>query len=104
MKKKNILILSLILVVSLLFGCGKANTPKKKVSELFINYQNNGNSIISELNDYIKTLTSDDDTFESYKKIYLRQYQDLTYEIKDETIDGDNATVTAQLKYMIIIK
>ena len=28
----------------------------------------------------------------------LRQYQDLTYEIKDETIDGDNATVTAQIE------
>lgn len=96
--KKKLLVFSLILFVGLLFGCGKVNTPKKKVVDLLMNYQNNGNSIISELNDYIKTLTSDDTTFESYKKVYLRQYQDLTYEIKDEVIDGDNATVTAQIE------
>ena len=98
MKKKIFICFSLFIVAISLFGCGMENTPKKKVEKLLNSYQNNGESIISELNDYIRTLTADEDTFESYKKVYLRQYQDLTYEIKDETIDGDNATVTAQIE------
>ncbi len=98
LKKKIISLFSLIILVGCLFGCGNMNTPKKKVQTLLSSYQNNGESIISELNDYVKTLTADDKTFEEYKKVYLRQYQDLTYEIKDETIDGDNATVTAQIE------
>ncbi len=98
MKRKIISLFSLVLLMICLCGCGNMNTPKKKVEALLSSYQNNGDSIISELNDYIKTLTADDTTFEEYKKVYLRQYQDLTYEIKDEVIDGDNATVTAQIE------
>ena len=98
MKKKILMIFSLLLITGCLFGCGNVSTPKKKVETMLASYQNNSESIITELNDYIKTLTSDDSTFETYKKVYLRQYQDLTYEIKDEVIDGDNATVTAQIE------
>jgi len=98
MKKKILLCFSLFLLLGSLVGCGMENSPKKKVEKLLSSYQNNSESIMSELTDYIKTLTADDESFESYKKVYLRQYQDLTYEIKDEVIDGDNATVTAQIE------
>ena len=98
MKRKIIYYLSIMILLVSLVGCGMENAPKKKVEKLLSSYQHNSESIISELNDYLKTLASDDASFESNKRIYLRQYQDLTYEIKDETIDGDNATVTAQIE------
>jgi len=98
MKKKILLVLSLFVLSISLFGCGMADTPTKKVEALLMSYQNNADAIISELEDYLKTLTIDNDSYDDYKKVYLRQYQDLKYEIKDETIDGDNAVVTAQIE------
>lgn len=95
--KKKIYLMGLIILTALLFGCNN-NTPKGKVERLLMNYQNNNDVIISELEDYLNSQTSDVKTFNAYKEVYLRQYNDLTYQIKDETIDGDNATVTAQIE------
>ena len=98
MKKKYLLVISMLIMILGTFGCELMQiTPKKKVELLLSDYQNNNDMIISELNDYIKTIATDDSTFEEYKKVYLRQYQDLKYEIKDETIDGDHAKITAQI-------
>ena len=97
MKKKILLVFSLFILSLSLFGCSMESTPSKRVEKLLMNYQNNDNAIMSELDDYLNTLTIDDAYYEDYKKVYLRQYQDLKYEIKDETIDGDNAVVTAQI-------
>ena len=35
---------------------------------------------------------------DKYKDILKNQYQHLSYEIKEETIDGDNATVEAEIE------
>ena len=40
----------------------------------------------------------DNDTEEEYRKIIERQYKNLSYEIKDEETDGDNATVTVEIE------
>ena len=39
-----------------------------------------------------------DDQRTTYSDIMKRQYKDMKYEIKDETIDGDNATVTTEIE------
>lgn len=95
--KKRFLLMTILLFTLCLFGCSIKNTPSSKVEELLSKYQSNDNSIISELDDFINTLDVDDDHFDSFKKVYLKQYQDLKYDIKDETIDGDNAYVTVQI-------
>ena len=100
MKNSFIKVIGLFIIISSLFGCSLvgSNKPKDRVEALLMSYQNNSDSIVSELDDYLKTLTIQDEYFEDYKKVYLRQYQDLKYEIKNETIDGDNAIVTAQIE------
>lgn len=95
--KKKLRIFSLALLVIGLFGCSMGNTPTAKVEGLLNKYQNKAAVIVNELDDYLKTLTIDEGNYDSYKNVYLKQYADLTYEIKDEKIDGDNATVTAQI-------
>ena len=35
---------------------------------------------------------------DSYRDIIKKQYQNLAYEIKDETIDGNNATVDVEIE------
>ena len=96
--KKKVLLLSLFVLSFVLFGCTFNNTPKAQVESLLMKYQKNTDTIMTELNDYMKTLDINETDYEEYKKIYTRQYTDLTYEIKDELIDGDNASVTAQIE------
>lgn len=95
--KKKIYIFSLLSLILILCGCGMGNNPKSKVETVLNRYQNNSGSIESELDDYLKTLTIDDTYYDDYKKVYIKQYQDLKYEIKDEKINGDIATVNAEI-------
>jgi hypothetical protein len=95
-KGKKFIVLLLMLIC--LFGCAIGNTPTKKVEDLLKKYQSNTDSIKTELNDYIKTLNIPDNYVDDYKKVYLKQYSDLKYEIKNESINGDNATVETEIE------
>lgn len=96
--KKKIIFISLVVLSFIITGCSFNNTPKSKVESLLMKYQKNNDSVMSELNDYMDTLNIDKDSYDEYKKVYTKQYTDLTYDIKDEMIDGDVATVTAQIE------
>lgn len=96
--KNKILVFSLLLFSIILFGCEFNNTPTKKVESLLMKYQNNSESVSKELDDYVKSEQIDSAYQEKYKEVFLKQYQDLKYEIKDEKIDGDNAEVTTQIE------
>lgn len=97
--KKILLYLSLIVTVILLSGCEMDNTPTKKVENYLNNYKNLDNTVLTQLDttinaDLIMTTTQK----QTYKDILKKQYQDMTYTIKNETINGDTATVTAEIK------
>jgi len=77
---------------------GLGNTPTARVEEMLKKYNTNHDIVKGELGDYLNSLTLDNNNLEAYQEIYLRQYTDLTYEIKDERIDGNTATVTVQIK------
>lgn len=96
--KKKIILISLFMLCFILTGCSLNNTPKAKVETLLMKYQKNSDSVMSELDDYLNTLDIQDDAHEEYKKVYTKQYSDLTYNIKNEMIDGDTATVTTQIE------
>lgn len=97
MKRRLLLFISAFILLFTL-GCGMMNTPKEKIRELLNKYQNNNDVVVTELTDFLDTLTIDTAHYDKYKNIYLKQYKDLTYEIKDEKIDGDNAVVTTQVE------
>lgn len=93
-------LLSLIGVV-LLTGCGNmeiGNTPSKKVEDYFNKYQTLDKGVLSDLD---TTLESDAsisaDERKDYRDFMKKHYQDLTYEIKDETINGDSAIVEVEI-------
>ncbi len=99
MKKRIIAILSIFML--LVAGCSVnlLNTPRKQVETLFTKYQTLDSSVVNDLDN----ITLDDSNFttaqrEKYKDIMEKHYQDLTYKIKDEVIDGDRATVTAEIE------
>ena len=85
-------------ILCLLFvGCGKMNnTPTKKVEAFFNNYQTLDKSVLASLDSVI----SDDyslDQKSKYRDIVKKNYQKLTYKVKDEVIDGDKAIVTVTI-------
>ncbi len=95
---KKVILVSLISLILLITGCSFNSSPKAKVESVLMKYQNNSDSVMDELNDYLKTLNISEDSYDDYKKVYTKQYTDLTYSIKDELIDGDSASVTAQIE------
>ena len=97
--KKFILCFSCILAVVLLSGCSMDNTPTKKVENFLDSYKNHDEGVLTQLDDMISTDgLMNDEQKGTYTDIMKRQYSDLTYEIKDEVIDGDTATVTAEIE------
>lgn len=93
-------ILLFILIIIVLSGCSFTNdTPKKITEELFKNYQ----TLAKDVNDQLDMITENqisltDQQKTKYKKIIEKQYKNLTYEIKDERIDGEEAIVTVEIE------
>ena len=78
-------------------ACSLGTTPTSAVERLLAKYNNADEEIVVELDDYVNASDLTDEQNEKYKNIYLKQFQDMKYEIKEETIDGNTATVTAQI-------
>jgi REP element-mobilizing transposase RayT len=101
MKKIFVFILGIILVT----GCSCGNTklsmetPTKKVENFFSNYQTLNDDVLKQLNEVVNRETDfTDDQKEEYKELMKNHYKNLKYEIKDETINGDHATVTVEIE------
>lgn len=93
--KKLLLILACMF---LMVGCSLDNTPTKKTEELLKKYQTLDEAVISdlELTTEGANLTSESQKT-SYMKAMKMQYSDLKYEIEDEEVNGDEATVTVKI-------
>lgn len=103
--KKNII--SLILVcLFLLSGCDDINnTPTKQVESFFNKYQTLDQEVLDDLDRVI----SEEEAFntiarEGYREVIKEQYKSLTYEIKEEFMDGDEATVTVDITVTDFVK
>lgn len=89
-----------IIISVFILGCDNLmNTPTKKVEEFFNKYQTIDNKVIEQLdytidNDYELT----NEQKEKYKNIMKKQYNDLVYTIKEETVDGNSATVKTEIE------
>lgn len=99
MKKLLFTILALFFLCGCSFTKNMDNTPTKRVEEFLRNYQTLSSSVLSDLNNML----FDNDSFteeqkDTYKDIIKSNYQKLTYEIKDEMIDGDTAVVTTEIE------
>lgn len=100
MKKKILLGVTTITLLTILVGCSLSNTPTSKVEELFSKYQRLDNDITDEIDTLLSTETLTNDQKDRYRKLIENQYRNLTYEIKDEKLDGDIAVVTAQIEVL----
>ena len=98
MKKKLIVFLSLL--VMFVTGCGNnMSAPSEKVEEFLGRYQSMDSNILTQLDNVISNdETMDDTQKKDYKTLMEKQYQNLSYKIKDEKIDGDKAEVLVEIE------
>ena len=97
MKRK---ILIFLISLFLITGCDNLmNTPTKKVEYLLGKYQKQDEEVLKQLDD---TLLEDGvlsvTQKEKYKELLETQYKDLTYNVKDEAIDGKTAVVEVEIE------
>lgn len=98
--KKILLIFTLVLVLT---GCSLTenmdNTPTKQVETYLNNYQTLDSNVLAELDSIVNNEELfDEDQKVTYRDILKKHYQDLTYTIKEETVNGDKATVEAEIE------
>ena len=96
--KKTFLLL-IVFIISLT-GCKNvSNTPSAKVENFMEKYQSMDSSVLNQLDSVISNRNDlTDEQKSNYKTLMEKQYQNLSYTIKDEYIDGDNANVTIEVE------
>lgn len=75
------------------------NTPTKQVEAYLNNYQTLNDGVLEDLDLVVeKEETFTEDAKDRYREIMKNHFEDLTYTIKEETINGDTATVEAEIE------
>ncbi len=92
------LFLILFLVTLVLTGCQLGNTPTSRVEDYLTKHQMLDKSISTNYLLLADDENIDRDLREEYQKLIQKQYQNLSYEIKDEKVDGNSATVEVEIK------
>ena len=82
----------------MLVGCTMGNSPTSRVEDLFTKYQKLDEDISMGIDNVVNQQDLTKDHKERYRKLLERQYKNLSYEIKDELIDGDNAMVLVEIE------
>lgn len=91
-------ILIIILVIIVLSGCSKKVQANDVVKKYLDSYVNISDDVKNSLN---KTIDENDEFNKEnkimYKKVLLKQYQDLKYTILREEYDGDKALISVNI-------
>ena len=87
-----------IICMCFLVGCELANTPTAQVEDLLSKYQMLDDDITVSYVDLIPDGTIQEEFQDDYEDLIKKQYRDLAYEVKEEEIDGNQATVTVEIE------
>ena len=98
MKKITLVIIALLLLI----GCKNTNnTPTSKVEEFFSSYQTLNKDVLNELDNIVsKDKTMSKEEKEEYKVLLEKQYQNLSYKIKNEEIIKNKAIVDTEIEVL----
>ena len=95
-------ILLVIVMFLTLCGCNimdMNNTPKKQVEKFFNGYQTLDKNVLESLDAIVnKETTLSTEQKNKYRDLLKKHYQDLDYNIKEETINGDSASVKVEIE------
>ncbi len=97
--KKICKILVMIVALFVVAGCDNMKaSPTKRVEELLEKYKSKDDSVIKQLEDVVANAgTMTDEQKSIYRELMEKQYENLNYKIKEERIDGNNATIITEI-------
>lgn len=98
MKKVLVFLIALLGLAGCSIGKDMTNTPTKKVEAYLNSYQSLNDNILNDLDNLIEDTKYTLEQKDKYRELMKKHYQNLKYDIKDETINGDKATVTAEVE------
>lgn len=93
-------ILGVFIFLLLLVGCSLSNSPTSKVEDLLSKYQSLDSDIKNGIDNVLEEETLINNQKERYRKLIEKQYKNLSYQIKDEKIDGDTAIITTEIEVL----
>ena len=96
--KKYFKLVILSICIAFLSGCILLMGPSEKVDAMLSKYVNCDKTIIDELDDRLNEQELNSEEKERYKNIIKKEYSQMKYEIKEEKIENDFATVTVDIK------
>ena len=97
---KRILVIALLLLLTACsFNIGDIdNTPTKKVEEYLNNYQSLSSDVVSDLDIVVERETTfNKEQKDKYRKLMKKNFQNMSYKVKDETVNGDIAEVEVEI-------
>ena len=99
MNKKIII---LLIGIFLLLGCENSMaTPSSKVESFFNKYQKLDKNVLLDLDNVIKKDKSmNKEQKEIYKDLLEKQYQNLSYKIKNEEVNNNSAIVETEIEVL----
>ena len=99
MKKIICLLCALFILTGCDFARSLSNTPTKRVEEFLKKYQTLSKDVLDDLDKVIaEEVSFNSNQRDRYRDIIKKNYQKLIYNIKNEEIDGDDATVTVEIE------
>ena len=90
-------IVVLLLVLFGIAGCNLTSTPRSKVEKYLNSFINLNEEVIMDIETTASSENLSSENKELYKTVLKRQYENMKYEIKDESIDGNTAIVTVKV-------
>lgn len=102
MKNIGKIVVSAFILLLVIVGCSNnMSTPTNKVEEFLGKYQSMDEDVLKQLDQVIK----DDDLMndnqkDKYKALMEKQYQNLSYKIENEDIEGNSATVDVEIEVL----
>ena len=95
--KKYLLLLVALFLIS---GCDNMmNTPNKKVEQFLSKYQTMDEEVLKQLDEVMDDAGNfTENQIDKYRNLMKKQYQNLSYKIKDETEDGNAAIVEVEIE------
>lgn len=102
MKNIGKIVVSAFILSLVIVGCSNnMSTLTNKVEEFLGKYQSMDEDVLKQLDQVIKDDDSmNDDQKDKYKALMEKQYQNLSYKIENEDIQGDSATVDVEIEVL----
>ena len=102
MKNIGKIVVSAFILLLVIVGCSNnMSTLTNKVEEFLGKYQSMDEDVLKQLDQVIKDDDSmNDNQKDKYKALMEKQYQNLSYKIENEDIQGDSATVDVEIEVL----